>query len=104
MYATCFSCSVGLVRYDTNPLMDGRDSGETQEQFVAGVATVRIVRMNAAVIQHRARQTGQGYTMCLMSRCYGTRPHDKWHSPYQLLKNMPFFQIKTDGWSYQAPR
>lgn len=50
MYATCFSCSVGLVRYDTNPLMDGRDSGETQQQCVAGVATVRIVRMNAAVI------------------------------------------------------
>lgn len=81
-----------------NQLIDGRDGGET------GAATVHIVRISAAVIQRRAPQTGLGYTMFLMSRCYGTRPHDKWHSPYQLLKNMPYFQIKTDGWYYRAPR
>lgn len=48
----------------------------------SGAATVQSVRMNTAVIQHRGRQTGLGYTMFLMSRCYGTRPHDKWHSTY----------------------
>lgn len=51
----------------------------------AGVETERIVRMNAAVIQHRARQTDLGY-MFLASRCYGSRPHDKWHSPAATLQ------------------
>lgn len=89
---TCFSCS---LRYGTIQLVDGRDSGETRRQFVAGVATVQFVRTNAAVIKHRARQTGLSYTMFLMSRCYGTRPHDKWYSLHQLLENMPYFQIKN---------
>lgn len=65
---------------------------------------LRLSNLSAAVIQHRARQTGLVYTMFLMSRCYGTRPHDKWHLPDQLLKNMPYLPIKTDGWSYRAPR
>lgn len=25
----------------------------------------------------------------LMSRCYGSRPHDNWHAPDQLVKNTP---------------
>lgn len=47
----------------------------------------QIVRMNTVVIQHRARQTGLGYTVFLMSRCYGTRPHDKWHLPSTTQKH-----------------
>lgn len=52
--------------FDSGHIIKGRDGGETQRQkFVAGVVTVQIVRMNVAVIQHRARQTGLGYTMFL---------------------------------------
>lgn len=54
----------------------------------------------AAICPHRPHKrschsprAGLGYIVFLTSRCYGTRPHDKWHSPYQLLKNTPYFQM-----------
>lgn len=62
--ATCFSLLGGfLVRSAHARLQTAARRGETRRrrQCVAGVATERIVRMNAAVIQHRARQTDLGY-------------------------------------------
>uniref|UniRef100_A0A3B3X595 Limb development membrane protein 1 like n=1 Tax=Poecilia mexicana TaxID=48701 RepID=A0A3B3X595_9TELE len=96
--ATCFSLLGGfLVRSAHARLQTAARRGETRRrrQCVAGVATERIVRMNAAVIQHRARQTDLGY-MFLTSRCYGTRPHDKWHSPAATIQKHAD-QAATDG-------
>lgn len=103
--STCFSCLVDLVRYGTDRLMDGRDSDrDTTAILLQELPLSKLSAWTQLSSKNRARQTGPSYTMFLMSRCYGTRPHDKWHSPYQLLKNMPYFLIKTDGLSYRAPQ
>lgn len=70
---TCFS---GSVRDSTIQLADGRGGN-----FVAGVATVQIVRMNAAVIKHRARQTGLS--------CYVSHEPLLWHPTTRQMAFTP---------------
>lgn len=54
------------------------------------------------------RRTRQNWTasrtVLLTSRCYGSRPHDKWHSLRQLLGKTAHrtHEFKGDAWSFRA--